>query len=302
MKKNSVLDRVFIVLVFLFLYAPIFVLIVFSFNASKSRTVWAGFTLDWYVQLFHNKSIMDALSTTLSVSVIAASVATVVGTAAAIGFYSMRRRPRNILMGVNSIPMINADIITGVSLMLLFVISGTAITVAVQLVNNLLGTNMNFQFSLGFGTLLLAHITFDIPYVILSVMPKLRQMDKNAFEAAQDLGATTWQAFWKVVLPEIRPGVVNGLIIAFTMSIDDFVISYFTGGQAQTLSVVIYSMTRKKVSPQINAVSTLLFLSVLALLAVINIRQIRQERAQSRKWVPATASGEAAEELSEYTE
>ncbi len=263
MKKNGVFSRAFMALVFLFLYAPIFVLVVFSFNAIKSRTTWGGFSLHWYVELFHNTRILEALRTTLTVSVLAAAIATVAGTAAAIGFYSMRRRPRGICLAVNNIPMTNADIITGVSLMLLFV---------------LLGRQLGFK--LGFGTLLIAHITFDIPYVILSVLPKLRQLDPNIYEAAQDLGATGLTAFRKVVLPEIMPGVWNGALIAFTMSIDDFVISYFTAGsKTSTLAMEIYAMTRRRISPQINALSTLLFVVVLALLVVINLRQSRQEQA-----------------------
>lgn len=278
MKKNGVFSRVFMALVFLFLYAPIFVLIVFSFNATKSRTVWGGFSLQWYGQLLQNSQILDALGTTLLVSAIAAAVATVAGTAAAIGFYSMKRRPRTLCMTVNSIPMTNADIVTGVSLMLLFVFAGQIL-----------------RFKLGFGTLLIAHITFDIPYVILSVMPKLRQLDPNIFEAAQDLGATGFLAFRKVILPEIMPGVMNGLLIAFTMSIDDFVISYFTAGsQTSTLAMVIYSMTRKRISPEINALSTLMFLVVLILLIVINVRQGKQDRAAARKAAKLSTAESAA--------
>ncbi len=267
MKKNGVFSGLFMSLIFLFLYAPIFVLIVFSFNSLKSRTIWGGFSLQWYVQLFQNSRILDSLRTTLLLSVMAAAIATVVGTAAAIGFNSMKRRPRGILMTVSNVTMTNAEIITGVSMMLLFVIAG-----------RFLG------FRQGFGTLLIAHITFDIPYVILSVMPKLRQLDPNIYEAAQDLGATGFLAFRKVVLPEIMPGVLNGMLIAFTMSIDDFIISYFTAGsETSTLALEIYSMTRKRISPEINALSTLMFLTVLLLLVVVNIRQTRQDRAQRRK-------------------
>ena len=267
MKKNGIFSNTFMALVFLFLYAPIFVLIVFSFNSLKSRTVWGGFSFQWYIQLFQNTRILDALKTTLIISVIAAVVATVVGTAAAIGFSNMRRRTRGALMTVSNVTMTNAEIITGVSMMLLFVFTG-----------RFLG------FSQGFGTLLIAHITFDIPYVILSVSPKLRQLDPNIYEAAQDLGATSFLAFRKVVLPEIMPGVLNGMLIAFTMSIDDFIISYFTAGsEISTLALEIYSMTRKRISPEINALSTLMFLTVLILLVVVNVRQTRQDHAQQRK-------------------
>lgn len=267
----------FTALVFLFLYMPILVLVVFSFNDAKSNSVWSGFTLDWYVQLFQNKMILDALWTTLAVSILAAVIATVAGTAAAIGFHNMKRRMRGVCLTVNNIPMTNADVITGVSMMLLFVL-------AVDAWNGGLGSVLGIKWRLGFLTLLIAHITFDIPYVILSVMPKLRQLDPNIAEAAQDLGATSWYAFRKVVLPEIMPGVVNGMLIAFTMSIDDFVISYFTAGSgANTLSMVVYSMVKKRISPEINALSTLMFVAVLALLAVINIRESRQTKAAARK-------------------
>ncbi|MEG1239863.1 MAG: ABC transporter permease [Oscillospiraceae bacterium] len=283
MKKNGVLNRFFMLLVGLFLYAPIFVLIVFSFNATKSRTVWAGFTLDWYGKLFQNTRIMDALTTTLLVSVLAAIIATLLGTMAAIGFFSMKRRPRTLCMTVNNIPMTNADIITGVSLMLLFVFLG-----------KILGFNQ------GFGTLLMAHITFDIPYVILSVLPKLRQLDPNIYEAAEDLGASGLYAFRKVILPEIAPGVINGMMIAFTMSIDDFVISYFTAGsQVSTLAMEVYSMARLRVSPEINALSTLMFLTVLALLVIVNLRQMKQDKTLRRSRAKLTSDLEPTPLLSE---
>ena len=267
MQKNNTFARIFNVLVYLFLYLPIVVLIIFSFNDSKSRTVWAGFSLHWYQELFRDEEILSAFSTTITVSVIAAVVATVLGTAAAIGFHNMKRRPRNLFMTINNIPMTNADIITGVSLMLLFVAAG-----------NLLG------FSLGFGTLLVAHITFNIPYVVLAVMPKLRQLNPNLGEAAMDLGATPWQAFWKVLMPELRPGILNGMLIAFTMSIDDFVISYFTAGsEVSTLAMQIYAMTRKRISPEVNALSTILFAVVLTLLVIVNVRQVRQEQLNEKR-------------------
>ena len=241
-------------LVFLFLYAPILVLVVFSFNASKSKAVWAGFTLDWYRQLFQNDMILNALAVTLAVSALAAVISTVMGTAAAIGFRNLRRRFRSICLTVNNIPLTNADIITGV------------------------------KWSMGFLTLLISHIAFDVPYVILSVMPKLSQLDPNIYEAAQDLGDHGFHAFYKVILPEIMPGVINGLIMAFTLSIDDFVISYFTAGSTtQTLSMVIYSMAKKRVSPEINALSTLMFLVVVALMVLVNLRQARQERMEKRR-------------------
>jgi spermidine/putrescine transport system permease protein len=272
-KKNGFWSRLFMVLVFLFLYAPIFVLIVFSFNATKSRSVWAGFSLQWYVKLFSDEAIMEALRTTLLVSAAASVVACIAGTAAAIGIYALKRKSRGIVLSVNNIPLTNADIVTGVSLSLLFVL-------AVNAFNSTFGT----RWELGFWTLLIAHITFDIPYVILSVLPKLRQLDPNIYEAAQDLGATGFTAFRKVILPDLMPGIVNGLLIAFTMSIDDFVISYFTAGsKVSTLAMEIYAMARRKISPEINAISTLLFASVLILLILINIRQSRQDRLAKRQ-------------------
>ena len=289
MKKNGILSRLFLVIMFLFLYAPIFVLIVFSFNDSKSNAVWGGFTLDWYAQLLENRTVLDALQTTLLVSILATVIATIAGTAAAIGFSSMRRRARTVCLTVNNIPLTNADIITGVSMMLLFVFAGQALAGFSGWLNSqqwAIEANLwfDFSFSLGFVTLLIAHITFDIPYVIVSVLPKLRQLDPNLAEAALDLGATRLQAFWKVVLPELMPGIVNGMLIAFTMSIDDFVISYFTAGsQASTLSMVVYSMVRRRVSPEINALSTLMFVAVLILLVVINLRQARQEDRRKRQ-------------------
>ena len=265
--RNPVIAKVLNVLVFLFLYLPIAVLIIFSFNDSKSRTVWSGFSLHWYQELFHDEEILSAFSTTLTVSVLAAVIATVLGTAAAIGFHSMKRKPRHLLMTINNIPMTNADIITGVSLMLLFVFTG-----------NLLG------FSLGFGTLLVAHITFNIPYVVLAVLPKLRQLNPNLGEAAMDLGATPWQAFWKVLMPELRPGILNGLLIAFTLSIDDFVISYFTAGsEVATLAMQIYAMTRKRISPEVNALSTILFVTVLTLLLIVNFREMHQSKQAEKR-------------------
>ena len=288
MKRNGVFSRAFLVLLFLFLYAPIFVLIVFSFNNSKSNAVWGGFTLDWYIQLMNNRSVLDALQTTLLVSVLATLVATVAGTAAAIGFSSMRRRARTAFLTVNNIPLTNPDIITGVSMMLLFVFAGQVLADFSGWLNQLpLVENANLWFDfglpLGFVTLLIAHITFDIPYVILSVLPRIRQLDPNLAEAALDLGAPPLTAFWKVVLPELMPGIINGALIAFTMSIDDFVISYFTAGsQVSTLSMVVYSMVRRRVSPEINALSTLMFVAVLILLVAINLRQARQEAARTR--------------------
>lgn len=282
-KNNSIFNRAFMGLIFLFLYAPIFLLMLFSFNDSKSRTVWSGFTLDWYVELFNDRQIMEAISTTLTVGVISTLVATVIGTFAAIGFYNMHKKIRSPLMMVNNIPLMNADIVTGVSLCLFFVASFSVMSVAAGFANDLLGTSLPTKYYLGFHTLLIAHISFNIPYVILSIMPKLQQMDSHLVDAAQDLGCTWLQAFWKVVIPEIKPGIISGMLIAFTMSVDDFVISYFTAGSsASTLSMVIYGMTKKQISPKINAVSTLIFGIVLILLIIINIKEVHDNKKKAK--------------------
>lgn len=259
MKK---LGKIYLALVLLFLYVPIFVLIVFSFNESKSSSVFSGFTLDWYKRLFNNRIIISSLVNTIIIAVAASIISTILGTLAAIGINSMKRVPRAVVMNVTNMPIINPEIVTGVSLMLLF---------------SFFAARMTLEF--GFVTLLIAHITFDVPYVILSVMPKFRQMDPHLYEAAQDLGCSPFKAFRKVVLPEIMPGVVSGFLMSFTYSLDDFVISYFTtGSTSQTLPITIYSMTRRKVSPEINALSTLIFLVVVVVLIVKNIIENRAAR------------------------
>lgn len=284
-KKASWLSRICMALVFLFLYAPIFVLIVFSFNDSQSRTVWNGFTLRWYVELLQDRQIMNALSTTLLVSLLATIIATAAGTMAAVGFFNMKKRWRSPLLAVNSIPMTNADIVTGVSLCLLFVAFFGGWETFAQWLNGAQSLfRLPARLHMGFGTLLIAHVTFNIPYVLLNVMPKLRQMDKNLIDAAQDLGCTWMQAFWKVVLPEIKPGIVSGALIAFTMSVDDFIISYFTAGSgASTLAMVVYGMTKRRISPKINAISSLLFITVLTLLVIVNVREARQEKQAAQR-------------------
>jgi spermidine/putrescine transport system permease protein len=243
-------------LVVFFLYAPILVLIVLSFNASKSRSKWGGFTTDWYARLFSDAEIMAAFKNTLLIAVLSAVIATVLGTLASIGISKMKKVPRTIMLGITNIPMLNADIVTGISLMLLFVA---------------------LKFSLGFFSVLMAHITFNIPYVILSVMPKLHQTSKNTYEAAVDLGATPFYAFMKVVFPDIMPGVFSGFLLAFTMSLDDFIITHFTrGAQIDTLSTKIYAEVRKGIKPEMYALSTILFLSVLILLVIVNRRNAYQ--------------------------
>jgi len=296
-KKNSAFNRTFTALVFLFLYAPILLLIVFSFNAGESNVVWSGFSLHWYKELFSDRLIMRSVYTTLLVSVIATIISTFAGTFAAIGFYSLRRRQRNTLNTINNIPMMNADIVTGVAMCLFFVAFFGLWSDFAAWIN---GIQTVFQLperlTLGFGTLLIAHIAFNIPYVILSVSPKLRQMDKNLVDAAMDLGCTWMQAFWKVILPEIKPGIVSGALTAFTMSVDDFIISYFTAGSSSsTLAMTIYGMTKKRVTPEINAISTLLFITVLLLLVITNVREARQEQlAERRRKLPKATAAEAA--------
>ena len=283
-KQNHVGSRLLMGLVFLFLYAPILLLIIFSFNAGESSMVWKGFSLHWYQELFHNRIIMESVYTTLLVSLLATVIATAAGTFAAIGLYSMSRRWRGPLLTVNNIPMMNADIVTGVSLCLFFAAFFQGWGAFAKWFNSVQSVvELPTRLVLGFGTLLLAHIAFNIPYVILNVSPKLRQMDKNLVDAAQDLGCTWMQAFWKVILPEIKPGIVSGALISFTMSVDDFVISYFTAGSStSTLAMSIYGMTKKRVTPEVNAVSTLLFATVLVLLMIKNMREARVERMAKR--------------------
>lgn len=292
MKKNSAFSRITIGLVFLFLYAPIFLLIIFSFNAGESNAVWSGFSFHWYAELFQDRVIMRSVYITLLVSVLATVISTIAGTFAAIGFYSLRRRVRNTLSTINNIPMMNADIVTGVAMCLFFVAFFALWKDFAMWVNSIQNLfELPTRITMGFGTLLIAHITFNIPYIILSVGPKLRQLDKNLVDAAMDLGCTWMQAFRKVILPEIKPGIVSGALTAFTMSIDDFIISYFTAGSSsQTLAMTIYGMTKKRVTPEINAISTLLFIAVIILLAITNIREARLEKqAQQRRTLPTSA-------------
>ena len=250
MIKNAA-KRIYLVLICLILYAPIVTLMVLSFNNTKTRSRWGGFTGKWYVSLFQNKEIMNALYTTLIIALLSALIATLIGTLAALGMQVMRSRTRTLFMGITNIPMLNADIVTGVSLMLLFIA---------------------FRLTLGFKTILLAHITFNIPYVILSVMPKLKQTNKRTYEAALDLGASPLYAFVKVVLPDTMPGIFSGFLLAFTMSLDDFVITHFTKGPGvDTLSTKIYSEVRKGIKPEMYALSTLMFVTVLILLILINL-------------------------------
>ena len=269
MKKT--LQNIYLSLIIFLLYAPIVTLVVLSFNKSKTRAKWGGFTGKWYISLFQNEQIMSALYTTLVIALLSALIATLIGTAAAIGIQGMKRKSRTIAMGITNIPMLNADIVTGISLMLLFIAVGSGL--------KYLGIN----FSLGFATVLIAHITFNIPYVILSVMPKLKQTKRSTYEAALDLGASPIYAFFKVVFPDILPGVFSGFLLAFTMSLDDFVITHFTKGPGvDTLSTKIYSEVRKGIKPEMYALSTLLFVSVLILLILINVSPNKKDSSDKR--------------------
>ena len=253
------LKKFYTFIIFFFLYAPIVVLMIFSFNNSKSRAKWCGFTFKWYAELFRDDEILSSLYYTVIIAVISSLVATVIGTIAAIGIHNMSKVKKTVVMNLTYLPVINPDIVTGISLMILFIF---------------------IKLDLGFITLLFAHITFNIPYVILSVMPKLKQLNKHIYEAALDLGATPLRAFWKVILPEIMPGVVTGALLAFTLSLDDFVISFFTTGSGvSNLSITIYSMARRGINPKINALSTIMFITVLLLLIVVNKRTSRKENA-----------------------
>ncbi len=247
---KTTLQKFYIMLIFIFLYAPIATLMVLSFNASKTRAKWGGFTLKWYQLLFQNDVIMHALYTTLLIAFLSALIATIIGTIAAIAMNGMKKRNRAIFMGITNIPMVNAEIVTGISLMLLFI-------------------SVGIRF--GFTTVLLAHITFNIPYVILSVLPRLKQLNPHTYEAALDLGATHMTAFFKVILPDIMPGVLSGFLMSFTMSLDDFIITHFTKGPGlDTLSTKIYTEVKKGIKPEMYSLSTIIFVSVLVLLIFVN--------------------------------
>ncbi len=265
-RKNSVVSKLYTALILIFLYMPIAVLIFYSFNNGKT-TVWKGFTLKWYEQLFKDDNIMNALYNTLTIAVLASVFATLLGTAAAIGINNFKGKKRLIIQNVSNIPIISPDIVTGVSLMLLFTFLGVI-----------------FSFEMGFFTVLLAHICFCVPFVVLSVMPRIKKMDKSIYDAALDLGCNQWQAFYKVIIHELMPGISSGLLMSFTYSLDDFIITYFTrGAKFQNLSIEIYSMTHRRISPKINALSALLFLAVLAIMLLINLRDRHEEKVRAQK-------------------
>ena len=261
------LSRLYIALIIFFLYAPVLVMIVFSFNSSSSVWVFESFSTKWYASLATNSNMLKALEHTLIIAVLSALISTVLGTAAAVGIVKVRNKIyKKFVMSVTQIPMMNADIVTGISLMFLFVFIG-----------KIIGSSE----SLGFVTVLIAHITFNLPYVILSVLPKLKQTDAHLSEAALDLGCTPVQAFFKVVMPAISTGIFTGLIMAFTLSLDDFVISYFTCGTYQTLPIVIFNMTKKSVTPDTYALSTLIFIVVFVLLVIYNVLQNKTEKGHT---------------------
>ncbi len=260
---KSAVSRIYTALILLFLYAPILIMIFFSFNEGKSLSVFSGFSLRWYSELFQSTEVLTALKNTLVLAVLSSLIATVIGTAAAVGISRMRRKfVKNTILSVSNIPMMNPDIVTGISLALLF---------------TFIMTTLGLTSVFGFWTVLAAHVTFNLPYVILSVLPKLRQMDKHLPEAALDLGCTPLQSFFKVELPAIMPGILSGLVMAFTLSLDDFVISYFNAEDFQTLPIVIYGMTKRTVTPDMYALSTLIFGTVLLLLLLSNIASARGE-------------------------
>lgn len=254
--------KIYLILILILLYAPILTLVILSFNNSRTRAKWGGFTGKWYISMFQNEQIMSALGNTLIIAFLSALIATIIGTMACLGIQGMKKKSRIICMGVANIPMLNAEIVTGISLMLIFIAFGNIVT-------KITGIDTSHMF--GFTTVLLGHITFNIPYVMLSVMPKLRQINKSAFEAALDLGAKPSYAFFKVIFPDILPGVLSGYLLAFTMSLDDFVITHFVKGAGfDTLSTKIYTEVKKGIKPEMYALSSLLFFSVLILLLFIN--------------------------------
>jgi len=246
---KKTLSNIYMAIIFLFLYLPILVLIILSFNDSRTRVEWGGFTLNWYIECFKSETIMSAFATTIQITLISAIISTIIGTLAAIGISAMKQRGKAFYLGATNIPLLNADIVTGISMMLLFV----------RFVD------------LGFITVLVAHITFSIPYVILNVLPKLKQANRSTYEAALDLGASPLYAFYKVTWPEIRSGVFAGFLMAVTMSLDDFSITYFTkGAGVNTLSTMLYTELRKGIKPELYALSTILFFTVLILLLAVN--------------------------------
>ena len=258
MKK--VLKGFYLALILFFLYLPIGTLMVLSFNEGKTMSTWTGFSLKWYREMFDNRVIMDALWNTLTIALWASVIATIVGLLACIGLSAMREKSRSVLMGINNIPLLNADIVTGISIMMTFLVCGI---------------------TLNYGTVLFSHITFCIPYVILSIMPKFKQLENHTYEAALDLGASPAYAFWKVVVPDIMPGILSGFLLSFTMSVDDFVITHFTKGAGiNTLSTLIYSQVKVGIRPTLYALSTVIFILVLVVLVVVNLAGNKRKKTK----------------------
>ncbi len=265
-KKNGVFTKIYIALILIFLYSPIAVMIINSFNKGKT-VVWKGFSLKWYGELFEDKAIIGALMNTLSIALLASIFATILGTAAAIGINNFKGKKRAVIQNVSNIPIISPDIVMGVSLMLLFAFLGNI-----------------FHFEMGYVTVLISHICFCVPFVVLNVIPRIRRMDESIYDAALDLGCNQFQAFFKVVIHELMPGIVSGFLMSFTYSLDDFIITHFTqGAKFQNLSTEIYAMLRRKIPPTINALSTILFVAILIIMIIINVHDRREERAKSGK-------------------
>ena len=255
---KKVLKRLYLALLLLFLYIPIIMLMVFSFNEGKTMSKWTGFSLKWYVQLFHDKNVAEALTNTVSIALLSSIISTVLGTLAAIGLNEYKKTPQNLVLNITYIPMINADIVTGVSMLLLFIF---------------------LRIPRGYGTLLISHIAFNTPYVIFSILPRLRQLNPNLYEAALDMGATPAYAIRKVIIPQLAPSILTGAILAFTMSFDDFVISFFsTQGMVNNLPIYIYSMAKVGINPKINALSVIMFICVMTMLIITNYRSIKASK------------------------
>ena len=280
-RTGSLLKRTYMVLIFGFMYLPIAVMIAYSFNENRSRAVFTKFSLHWYQSLFHNEAILSALWLSVVLALVSSVIATVLGTLAAVGINSMGRKAQLVINNISYVPVVNPEIITGVSLMLLFVMA-----------QNLgLGGEGGF---FGWTTLLVAHITFNVPYVIFNVSPKLRQLDPSIYNAALDLGCTPRQAFFKVIIPQLTPAILSAFLICLTYSIDDFIISYFNAGTMQTLPIAIYSMTRRRVSPEINALSAIMFVVILAIILISNwvdSRAYKRDQAAVRKALSAEGRG-----------
>ncbi len=266
-KKISVVSKIYFGLIFFFLYMPIGIMIFMSFNSGRNSTVWKGFSFKWYGELFKSKELMNALGNTLIIALLASVFATILGTAAAIGIRNFKGRSRAVIQNVSNLPIISPDIVMGVSLMLLFSFLGVL-----------------FHFEMGFWTVLISHICFCVPFVVLNVMPRLRRMDQSVYDAALDLGCNQWQAFWKVVIHELMPGIFSGMLISFTYSMDDVVITHFTQGASfNNLSTKIFEMLRRQVRPTVNALSALLFAAIIIVLVLINIFDRRAEKRESKR-------------------